>query len=119
MARNERAVEEWLKDIVHWGDRLAVHLDGMSEQAFLEDARTQDAVARCLECIGEASRQVVASGEARQLPGIEFVEAYWTRNRIAHGYYDLNQSRVWATATQSAPNLVSHVRRVLKERGSK
>jgi uncharacterized protein with HEPN domain len=119
MARNERAVEEWLEDIVRWGDRLAVHLDGMSEEDFLHDARTQDAVARCLECIGEASGHVVASGESQQLSGIEFVEAYWTRNRIAHGYYDLNQSRIWTTATQSAPNLVSQVRRALQERGSK
>jgi uncharacterized protein with HEPN domain len=45
---------------------------------------------------------------------IEFLEAYWARSRFAHGYFDLDMSRVWLTATVSAPKLVTDVEQLLK-----
>jgi uncharacterized protein with HEPN domain len=113
MSRKKRVLREWLSDILEWGDRMSLYLDTIDEQAFLSDRKTQDAVVRCLECIREASRQIVADGHAQRFPHIQFVEAYWTRNRLAHGYYDLNLHRVWKTATESAPKLVEQVRHVV------
>jgi uncharacterized protein with HEPN domain len=111
----ERGLEQWLHDIVSWEERIAHYLRGLDEQGFLTDQRTQDAVIRCLECIGEASRQILAL-DRKDLPsGIEFLQAYWTRNRLAHGYFDINLQRVWMTATQSAPALAADVRKLLLE----
>ncbi|MGE0284328.1 MAG: DUF86 domain-containing protein [Rhizobiaceae bacterium] len=114
MKEQDRALRLWLEDIVAWGRRLATYVSTTSEGDFLVDNLRQDAVVRCLECIGEASRRVM-SFEANGLPKhIEFLEAYWARNRFAHGYFDLDMSRVWLTATVSAPKLVADVEQLLK-----
>lgn len=106
MKQRKRPLKAWLADILEWGERLALYLEGFDEVAFSRDPKTQDAVIRCLECIGEASRQVIASGAASKFTEVEFVEAYWTPNRFIHGYYDLKVDRAWITATESAPKLV-------------
>ena len=115
MSRAEdRSLRDWLSDIVSWGERISEHLEGMDEPAFAADRKTQDAVVRCLECVGEASRQVMASGHATSFPEVELLQAYWTRNRLAHGYYDIDLTRVWLTATESIPTLLVNVRGVLR-----
>lgn len=114
MAREPRDIRDWLNDIVSWGDQAARYVDDMSESDFLSDRRTQDAVVRCLECVGEAAGKLLSGPDREELNGLQLYEAYWARNRLAHGYYDLNMSRVWETATVSLPNLVAHVRTVLR-----
>jgi len=115
MKQEEREFRSWLEDIVTWGQRLANYVDGLSQEDFLADQLRQDATVRCLECIGEASRHVIAAKPAGLPEHIEFLEAYWARNRFAHGYFDLDMSRVWLTATRSAPKLVADVERFLAE----
>jgi uncharacterized protein with HEPN domain len=114
MREQARDLRNWLEDIVAWGQRLAGYVAEVSQEDFLTDHLRQDAVVRCLECIGEASRQVL-SIQSDVPKYIEFLEAYWARNRFAHGYFDLDMSRVWLTATMSAPKLVADVERLLTD----
>ena len=110
----ERGLEQWLRDIVSWGQRIAEYLRGLDEERFLADRRTQ-AVIRCLECIGEASRRILTSDRKDLPPGIEFLQAYLTRNRLEHGYFDINLQCVWLTATESAPALAAGVKKLPHE----
>jgi len=98
---------------VAWGNRLSGHVSGLSEAEFLANPLVQDAVVRCLECVGEASHQAMGHNREDMPEHIEFAEAYWARNRFAHGYYDLDMKRVWITATVSAPKLVADVSELL------
>lgn len=107
MKEQDRALRLWLEDIVAWGERLASYVGATSREDFLADNLRQDAAVRCLECMGEASRRVMSLGTSGLPTHIEFLEAYWARNRFAHGYFDLDMSRVWLTATVSAPKLVA------------
>ncbi|MCO5164495.1 MAG: DUF86 domain-containing protein [Mesorhizobium sp.] len=102
-----------MNDIVLWGERLSDHVSDLTADEFLVSRLVQDAMVRCLEYIGEASHQALSSSPKAFPAHIEFAEAYWARNRIAHGYYDLEMRRVWATATISAPKLVADVRQLL------
>lgn len=111
-----REAGDWLRDVIHWGERIASYLDGRTEAEFSEDTMMQDAVLRCIECIGEASGQIIKAGYADAFPDMEFMEAYWTRNRIAHGYYDVSPGRAWTTTTESIPTLVRKAKRALDER---
>ena len=56
--KGARPVEAWLRDMVVLGERLARHLDGVSESEFIADETIQDAVAKCVEAIGEAAGQI-------------------------------------------------------------
>jgi uncharacterized protein with HEPN domain len=85
----ERDLRQWLQDIITWQKRMSEYLRGMDEENFSADRRTQNAVIRCLACIGEASRRVLALAADKLLPGLEFLQAYRTRNRLVHGYYNV------------------------------
>ena len=117
-APEERSLAHWLSDIVEWSLRIEMHIAELTEAQFVGDAKTQDAVIRCIECIGEASKQIMAlkTQLGAEETSSDFFEAYWARNRLAHGYFDVDVSRVWLTATESVPRLAFHVNVMLKRR---
>lgn len=114
-SKRPRALEDWLRDIVRWGEQVAIYVDGIDLEAFLDDRLRRDAVVRCIECVGEAARHVLEDASNSGVAHLELYQAYWTRNRLAHGYYDLNMERVWETATKSLPKLASETRRALEQ----
>lgn len=84
---------------------------GLAKEDFLEDKRTQQAVIMNLIIIGEAATKVM-DGYA------EFVRAHdqvpWRnmrgmRNRIAHGYFDINLDVVWDTVQTALPELLKQL----------
>jgi uncharacterized protein with HEPN domain len=103
-----RHFHHWFEDILKWGVRLELYTEGIDAAAFAKDIKTQDAVIRCIECIGEAATQIIA--QKAELPADwftqDFEEARWTKNRLFHGYFDISTVRVWQTATISIPQLL-------------
>lgn len=74
----------------------------------------QDAVIRNLEVIGEAC--VNLSAELRDAhSGVPWQRASGIRNRLVHGYFDVDLGVVWQTATDSLPEFVDQIRVILKE----
>lgn len=53
-----RRVPDYLAHIVEAIDRIHRYVDGMAEAAFLADEKTQDAVVRNFEILGEAAHNV-------------------------------------------------------------
>lgn len=58
-----------------------------------------------LEIIGEAATHV--SIAARAMLPLPWLESVATRNRLAHGYFDIDEVVVWRTATEDIP-LLAH-----------
>jgi uncharacterized protein with HEPN domain len=56
MAGKAERAETLLSHIVEWGERCARHLDGISRQQFMQDEKTRDAVAKCIEAVGTAAK---------------------------------------------------------------
>ena len=111
----ERAPQEWLHDTVVWGEKLARHIEGQTLESFLADEKTQDAVSRCIEVVGEASRRLMEAspGIETRHPQLELRKAYAVRNILAHGYLIADMEIVWAAATRSIPTMVTEARAVL------
>jgi uncharacterized protein with HEPN domain len=94
-------------------------VNGMSKEGFLADKRTQQAVVMSLVVIGEAAarimdkhREFIASN-----PGIPWRGMRGMRNRVAHGYFDVNLDVVWDNRSNrssgsgvavGAPSSVNH-----------
>ena len=83
-------------------------MEGLAKEDFLGDKRTQQAVIMSLFIIGEAVTKIM-DGYA------EFAQAHtqvpWRdmrgmRNRIAHGYFDINLDLVWDTVQTALPQLL-------------
>lgn len=106
-----------LADILHWGDRVAKHVDGLSEADFLSDQTAADAVCWCIGCIGEAAGAIRRQWPdlESKLPALELGNAYAMRNRIMHGYASVDLRVVWRAATISVPRLVEMTRRHLDD----
>ena len=70
------------------------------------------ALVRLLEIIGEAARGV--SESVRQAnPEVDWNKMTGMRDRLIHGYFDINLDIVWETVTQDLPMLISRVKRIV------
>lgn len=68
------------------------------------------AVLRAIEVIGEAAMKV--SDEVRAAaPAIPWFAMIGMRNRLIHGYFDINADIVWATIVSEIPELLSELRK--------
>lgn len=80
-----------------------------SEAEFAEDIKLQDAVIRRILVIAEAARRV--SDSTRQaLPNIAWPEINGMRNRLVHGYDDINLSVVWDVVQAEIPPLIAELK---------
>ena len=67
-----------------------------------------------IEVIGEASRTI--SAELRsQYPEVPWDSISGTRNRLAHGYIDVDMDIIWTIVTKDLPPLIRQLTRILQE----
>src|ERR1700709_1055055 len=78
---------------------------GLSVDSYLRDRRSQLAVERGIEILGEAARRVSASFQ-RLHPEIPWAGIISQRNVIAHEYGEIKQERIWVVATVHIEELV-------------
>ncbi len=97
-----------LLDQIEEASRLAIsYIEGLDKEDFLKDSRTQQAVAMNLIIIGEA----VSRLESRfpqflaRFPDVGWQDMRGMRNRIAHGYFELDMEIVFETARLDLPGL--------------
>jgi uncharacterized protein with HEPN domain len=69
-----------------------------------------------IEVIGEASR-TISTALRHQYPEIPWDAISGTRNRLAHGYIDVDLDIVWTIVTKDLPLLIAQLRRLLKDEG--
>jgi uncharacterized protein with HEPN domain len=88
-------------------DNIQSYTVGMDAASFKADRKTQDAVIRNLEIIGEACNNVVKNDPsfAQAHPAMPWGFAYEMRNALAHGYFKVDLDIVWATVNADLPGL--------------
>jgi uncharacterized protein with HEPN domain len=79
--------------------------------SFMADRRTQSAVIRQLEIIGEAVKNLSIELTARE-PGVPWRQIAGTRDRLIHGYFKVDLEAVWAMVEQDLPTLRVEVKRI-------
>lgn len=78
-----------LTDIIANGDRISAYVDGIDLATFRQDARTSDAVERCLERICEAAIRLGDDAE-ELMPGQPWREIRGTDNWLRHAYHKID-----------------------------
>ena len=88
--------------------------NGRTRSDFDSDQMLALATVHLIEVIGEAAYHV--SNEMRQrYPDIPWQSICGVRNRLAHGYTDVNLDVIWTIVTKDLPPLITRLKRILKE----
>lgn len=108
---------EYLRHILEAIERIHRYIEEMSEVAFLNDSRTQDAVIRNFESIGEASRNIERHHPkfAEEHSYLPLGFAYEMRNALSHGYFKVDLGIVWKTIHTSLPKLHAQIKQLLEQ----
>ena len=106
-SKGELRVPDYLEHIVEAIGRIQRYTKDMTETVFLRDEKTQDAVVRNIEIIGEASKNIRDADPqfAIKHPDIPWSMMYRMRNAVSHGYFSVDLEVVWHTIHNDLPGL--------------
>jgi uncharacterized protein with HEPN domain len=104
----------YLDDILEAIDRIYEYVNCMDEDAFGSDRKTQDAVIRNLEVIGEASRKLPDELKGRSNE-IEWSKIIGFRNILAHEYFGVSIPIVWDIVQNKIGPLKQACTKLLKQ----
>jgi len=113
---DELRVRDYLGHILEAIERIDRYVVNMDEVEFLGDDKTQDAVIRNFEVIGEACHNVdrYHPNFAAEYPEVPWSIAYEMRNALAHGYFLVDMEVVWRTIHNDLPGMAEQVQRLLE-----
>lgn len=77
---------------------------GLTQADLKQNRMATLAIIKELEIIGEAAGKVSAQTRAA-FPEIPWTDIIGMRNRLIHGYFDVDLERVWDTVTYDLPEL--------------
>ena len=80
----------------------------------MADTKTQDAVIRNLEILGEAAKNL-SDPLRSQYPGIPWKSMAGVRDRLIHHYFGVNLDIVWQIATIELPQIASQLQSLVIE----
>jgi len=72
------------------------------------------AIVRAIEVMGEAASKVTNETQAAS-PGIPWASIVGMRNRLVHGYFDIDSDVVWKTVTEEIPGLHRSLKMLLEK----
>ena len=84
----------YLDDILEAIERIRSYVQDANMETFSKDRKTQDAVVRNLEIIGEAAGKL-PDALLRNAPQIEWRKIRALRNILIHEYFGISLSIVW------------------------
>jgi len=99
-----KQIEPYLSHITKAIRTIKVYVKGMDFNQFAKDQKTQDAVIRQLEIIGEASSKIIPDF-IKSNPQLPWREMKDFRNKLIHDYWELDLELIWNVVVQDIPLL--------------
>lgn len=100
----KREHRDYLLDIHDSIGKIEGFIKAYSFSRFAGDEKTQLAVVKSLEIIGEAVKKIPAKLK-KDYPDIPWSKIAGMRDKLVHEYYGINIKVVWRTITEDLPPL--------------
>jgi len=110
----KRGDREFISDIGEAIERIKKYTAGMSYEMFLQDTKTQDAVIRNIEIIGEAAKNL-SSDFRKKYAHLDWKKIVGMRDKIIHFYFGVKWDIVWAVIKDKIPALSEQINSILNE----
>jgi uncharacterized protein with HEPN domain len=114
---SERTDSEFARDIEEAIRRISSYAAGLTYESFLLDTKTQDAIVRNLEIIGEAAKSISDRLRAEH-PAIPWRNMAGLRDRLIHDYFGVSFDVVWEIVTNDLPKVVDPLKKLLDQEAS-
>ncbi len=110
---SKRGNSEFLNDIYEAIQRIELYTKGIDYENFLKDIKTQDAVIRNLEIIGEAAKNISDDFKSKN-PQLPWKDLAGVRDKLIHHYFGVNLEVVWYIIKDDLPPLKEEIRHILE-----
>ncbi len=90
------------------------YCNNTTQEGLSTDPPGQSLLIRSLEILGEAAAQT-SEGFRADRPNIPWRQMIATRNRLIHGYFDVDLAIVWRTVTERLPEVIDQLVAILTE----
>ncbi len=111
MSENRKSVLPYVKDILDSIVKIEQFTAAMKYEQFLEDMKTQDAVIRNLEVIGEAVKNIPDVIKER-FNDVPWKSITGMRDKLIHEYWGVSFPIVWETIKNDLPFFKEKIRQL-------
>jgi len=104
----------YIRHAIDAAEKICSFTRGKSRAALDADETLALALVRLLEVIGEAAN-CVSPAIIEKNPEVPWKKMIAMRNRLIHGYFDINYDIVWDTIANDIPRLIVLLKNVMKK----
>lgn len=103
-----------IRHMIDAAEEASAFLTGVTEADFSKNRMFILSVIKDIEIIGEAASKVSANTKANY-QNIPWSDIIGMRNRLIHGYFDVDVKLVWNTAKNNLPPLLNFLKKILTD----
>lgn len=111
---SKRGDIEFLYDIKEAIRRIKTYIGKTDYEEFLKDIKTQDAVVRNLEIIGEATKNI-SEGLKKKYSKVSWKDLARVRDKVIHFYFGVNYDIVWNISKKELPKIARQIKEILNK----
>ncbi len=111
-----RSDDAYLLDMLEAARKAREFSAGLTKSQFEQSELRQHAILNVLEVVGEAASRV-SEATRNAHPAIPWRKIVGLRNRIVHGYFDIDAGIIWRVVNDDLPGLISQLEPVVPPDG--
>lgn len=111
---SKRRDRDYLTDIREALNRITTYTAQLNYKQFMNDIKTQDAVIRNLEVIGEATKNlsIRLRKKYKQIP---WKDMSGVRDKMIHHYFGINYDIIWTIAKEEIRELLPQIENIIEK----